>query len=98
MKQNDFKIGLEFRFRDQTWRCTDVGTRTISAICLTETWTTRVHANTGVKEKVKLAVVDKKFFDGPPYGVSEQVLSEETFASCLPLADWQAARRLLGLG
>lgn len=99
MKHSDFKIGLDFRFQDQTWRCTDIGTRTISAICLTEVWITRVHANTGAKEKVRLTKFDKKLLEGPPYGVPEQVFNEGMLVvDCLPLADWQAARRLLGLG
>ena len=34
MKLSEFKIGMEFEMSGQRWRCTDVGTRTIAAICL----------------------------------------------------------------
>lgn len=32
MKHDDFAIGREFKTAGGTWRCTDVGTRTIVAI------------------------------------------------------------------
>jgi hypothetical protein len=97
MTHSDFKVGVEFRYRDQTWRCTDVGTRTVTAICLTEVWTTRAIANTGKKERLRLTTIEPKRFIGPPYGVPEQVIDERALATCVPLGDWEAARRLLGL-
>ena len=36
MTHRDFKVGLEFTCNGNRWRCTDVGTRTICAICLDE--------------------------------------------------------------
>lgn len=97
IQHSDFRIGLEFRYREQLWRCTDVGTRTITAICLSEVWVTRAKANTNVKERVRVTSFDSKRFTGPPYGVPEQVFGESTFAACVPESDWQEARRILGL-
>lgn len=34
VEHSDFRIGLEFRCGGKRWRCTDLGTRTIIAICL----------------------------------------------------------------
>jgi hypothetical protein len=34
MKLSEFKIGMEFEMSGQRWRCTDIGTRTVAAICL----------------------------------------------------------------
>jgi hypothetical protein len=34
MKHSDFRVGLEFVSGSGRWRCTDVGTRTITAIKL----------------------------------------------------------------
>lgn len=34
MKLSEFKIGMEFEMSGRRWRCTDVGTRTVAAICL----------------------------------------------------------------
>jgi hypothetical protein len=100
MQHSDFKIGLEFRYRGERWRVTDIGSRTIAAICLTEVWTTRSKANTNIKERVKLtgALIDPKRLSGPPYGVPEQVLGELAFESCVEESSWQEARRILALG
>lgn len=32
MKHGDFKIGIVFKTNGGTWRCTDIGTRTVIAI------------------------------------------------------------------
>ncbi len=34
MKHSDFKIGGEFMCSGKRWRCTDIGTRTVIAVCL----------------------------------------------------------------
>jgi len=34
MKHSDFTLGLVFMMSGRRWRCTDVGTRIIAAICL----------------------------------------------------------------
>jgi hypothetical protein len=96
----DFKIGEVFHFRNQTWKTSDIGTRTITAICLSEVWITRTRANTGVKERVRLesTQIHPSRFEGPPYSVPEVVLSQEVFGSCVSDEDWQQARRILGLG
>jgi hypothetical protein len=97
MKHEDFSIGTEFRFNAQSWKCTDVGSRTIVAICTTEVWRTRTRANTGIKERYRLQVVDKQVLAGPPYGVSEQVFDERALADCLLLSEWERARQVLGI-
>lgn len=96
----DFKIGEVFHYQNHTWKCTDIGTRTITVICLTEVWVTRTKANTHVKERVRLesSQISPQRFEGPPYGVQEQVLNEPAFKSCVSDEDWQQARRILGLG
>lgn len=35
-EHKDFYIGLEFFYTDRQWRCTDVGSRVIMAVCLSE--------------------------------------------------------------
>jgi len=34
MNKTEFEIGLKFYCADKQWMCTDIGTRTINAICL----------------------------------------------------------------
>jgi len=36
MKKEDFKIGEIFKCGEHTWKCTDIGTRTIEAICISD--------------------------------------------------------------
>ena len=34
MKHSEFAIGMEFLCGDKRWRCTDIGTRVIVAVCV----------------------------------------------------------------
>ena len=34
MRHDEFKIGMEFYCGSKRWRCTDVGSRVIAAICI----------------------------------------------------------------
>ncbi len=36
MKLNDFRIGSEFFCGGKKWRCTDLGTRVVIAICVSD--------------------------------------------------------------
>ena len=36
MKIEEFEIGSEFMMSDKRWRCTDIGTRVIVAICISQ--------------------------------------------------------------
>jgi hypothetical protein len=36
MKLEEFQIGEEFWCGDKKWLCTDIGTRVISAVCVTD--------------------------------------------------------------
>jgi hypothetical protein len=36
MNKNDFHIGSEFYSGDKLWRCTDVGSRVVIAVCLSD--------------------------------------------------------------
>ena len=62
MKHAEFSIGHEFYMGDQKWRCTDVGTRVIVAISLSE------HKNdlswlNGPPYAVAETVIDENDFD-----------------------------------
>lgn len=36
MRQHQFSIGIEFACGGKRWRCTDVGTRVVTAVCLSD--------------------------------------------------------------
>lgn len=60
MKRADFHVGLIFNTAIGRWKCTDVGTRTISAIHLDDP----EHGQ------------DPRWTEGPPYGLEEKVFDE----------------------
>lgn len=87
MKLNEFKIGGEFICADKRWRCTDIGTRVVVAICL-ETVAVgyvTVDDNNGQVSSVKHHQDnDPSWFNGPPYAVSESVFDEYEQSVCTP--------------
>lgn len=68
MKLTEFQKGEYFYMSGKRWRCTDIGTRTVIAICMDP----------------DLLRMDKRWFDGPPYAVNEQVLDEYDQLVCTP--------------
>lgn len=83
MQHKDFTIDQEFLCGGKRWRCTDVGTRTIVAICLSETNFTR---SSDVAEITFTLTYDQAeadgWFDGPPYAVEEIVFDENDVEGC----------------
>ena len=81
MKHSEFKIGSIFYCGGRTWRCTDIGTRTIVAIRI---------------DRVEIGSDDPRhrrtisgreaeaegWFNGPPYAVAEHVFDENDLEGC----------------
>ena len=83
MKHSDFKIGLEFRTAAGRWRCTDVGTRIITAISLEPRNKVRSYINeSGERVEEQYVSNDPRDLNGPPYGVVEYVFDEYDFGGC----------------
>src|ERR1035438_6279987 len=80
MKHSDFIIGRSFWCGGREWRCTDIGTRTIVAICLDETEVVTSSQDPAVEDTRRTlsqseAAADG-WFNGPPYAVAEPVFDE----------------------
>ncbi len=71
MKHSEFSIGTEFYLGDATWRCTDVGTRTIAAIRIDQVTVT--HSDGKGNTTSEVVKDDPSWFNGPPYAVAESV-------------------------
>lgn len=84
---SDFKVGGEFRHDNKIWKCTDVGSRVVVAICTSEVWQTRTQANTFKKEEVKVVNPSPAWFKGPPYSAKEVVFAEHLLSECTSTAD-----------
>jgi hypothetical protein len=81
MKYSDFIIGQEFLCGGKRWRCTDVGTRVIVAICVSEITITSEYAamtQTVSKEEAET----QGWFNGPPYAVEEIVFDQNDMEGC----------------
>ena len=78
MQHREFQIGVDFWCNTLRWRCTDIGSRTIAAICLD-----RIQAASSVDglpiRHLNMADADSEgWFKGPPYAVQEHVFDEES--------------------
>ncbi len=83
MKHSDFKIGLEFRTATGRWRCTDIGTRVITAISLEPRNNVRSYINeSGERVEEQYVSNDPRDLNGPPYDVVESVFDEYDFGGC----------------
>ena len=80
MRHGDFFIGKEFMTDTGQWRCTDIGTRTIIAIKISEVHVIRL-ADDG-RAASEIVNTDPSWFDGPPYAVAESVFDEDSMAAC----------------
>ena len=84
MKHSDFIIGGTFRCGDRIWRCTDIGTRTIVAMCIDDLEVV-VSAPEGPQERRTLSeseVEAEGWLRGPPYAVAEEVFDENDIDGC----------------
>jgi hypothetical protein len=89
MKHSDFSIGMEFYTGSGKWRCTDVGTRVITGICIDlphEIVESRAD-ETGVYHERRVMTDDPSWFHGPPYAVAEYVFDEYDMGGCYPTAE-----------
>jgi hypothetical protein len=85
MEHSSFFIGLEFWSSDKCWRCTDVGTRVITAICLEPRVMVRNEADPNDKTKrIQTTFIsnDPRDLNGPPYGIAESVFDEYDMETC----------------
>jgi hypothetical protein len=86
MQHGEFRIGETFWCSGQRWRCTDIGTRTIVAICIdrvqvgsTDPELRRTLSNTEAETD--------GWFNGPPYAVLEHVFDEDGIVACSLVRD-----------
>ena len=81
MQHSDFIIGGTFWCGNRTWRCTDIGTRTIIAIRIDS-----VDVESNVPELRRTLSRSEAeadgWFKGPPYAVAETVFDENDIEGC----------------
>lgn len=78
LEHPDFYIGREFWTETGRWRCTDVGTRTISAISLESHEIVTLHED---GSQTTAITDDPSWHSGPPYAIVERVFDETDFGA-----------------
>jgi hypothetical protein len=88
MRHGDFRIGMEFWCGGRRWRCTDVGTRVVVAICLEPHEVVTVARKPGgPSTTTRVIATDASWFAGPPYALAEEVFDEHSIEDCTLLSD-----------
>jgi hypothetical protein len=85
MEIGEFKIGQDFWCGKKRWRCTDIGSRVVVAICLEphDTITSRNgEQQDGPHRQDRSTSYDPTWFEGPPYAVAESVFDEHDMEGC----------------
>jgi len=89
MRHDEFRIGLEFWCGGRRWRCTDLGSRVVVAICLESHHVEEVVNSSETPRTMTTRAVadDESWFEGPPYAVAEYVFDEHSIKDCRLTAD-----------
>jgi hypothetical protein len=85
MKHDEFTIGKTFWCGDREWLCTDLGSRTVIAICLDDIKVVKSSAGPEAAETAHLSRADAEahgWFVGPPYALPETVFDEDDLPAC----------------
>lgn len=84
MTHEEFRIGMEFWCGGRRWRCTDVGTRTVVAVCLErhDVVTITGDVAAGDTTTTPTTTTDDSWFAGPPSAVPEEVFDEHSIQDC----------------
>ena len=79
MKLSEFKIGQPFYMDERKWLCTDIGTRTVSAICISSA---EIKSNGKRKTLTETELREAGWTNGPPYALHEELLDEYDIVDC----------------
>ena len=85
MKHDDFRIGQQCWCGGKRWRCTDIGSRVITAICLELHEVVAVERdkdNPTLRHERYYMTDDASWLLGPPYKVTEAVFDEYDIPAC----------------
>ncbi len=85
MKHDEFRIGQQFWCGGKRWRCTDIGSRVITAIYLEPHEMVTVETDKGnpaIRREHRYMTDDPSWLIGPPYKVAEVVFDEYDILGC----------------
>jgi hypothetical protein len=85
MKHSEFRIGVEFWCGGKRWRCTDVGTRVVTAISLEPHELVEMITSEDAsepRETRRYTSDNPEWLLGPPYKIAESIFDEYDFDGC----------------
>ena len=85
MNHSQFRLGLDFWCGGKRWRCTDIGTRVITAISLEPHEVVEVafkSGSTAQPDSRRYITEDPSWLLGPPYKIAETVFDENEMEGC----------------
>ncbi|WP_315928878.1 hypothetical protein [Mesorhizobium sp. SP-1A] len=83
MELDEFEIGKDFECSGKTYRCTDIGSRSVVAIRVDRVETQTRHEDTTTRRVLDRWRADAEgWFRGPPYAILEMVFDEEDLELC----------------
>ncbi|TMB37448.1 MAG: hypothetical protein E6J55_25965 [Deltaproteobacteria bacterium] len=84
MRHDEFRIALEFWCGGRRWRCTDVGSRVVVAVCLEPHEVVTVTCSGAAMQRTTTPVMtgDASWLEGPPYALAEEVFDEHAMEGC----------------
>jgi hypothetical protein len=85
MKHSEFRIGLEFWCGGTRWRCSDVGTRVVTAVSLEPHAVVKITSQGGTPKSSqtrRYITGDPDWLLGPPYKIAETVFDEYDIEAC----------------
>jgi hypothetical protein len=85
MRLTEFRIGQEFYCGGKQWRCTDVGSRVVVAICLETHAIVSADVRGGgppLGPEHRQLTDEASWFNGPPFAVVEEVFDEYSIEDC----------------
>jgi hypothetical protein len=86
MRHSDFVVGETFWCGEREWRCTDIGSRTVVAICLDDAEVVEYSPGPPETKTTRTLSRDEReargWFRGPLYAVVENVFDEYDVEGC----------------
>ncbi len=85
MKHDEFRIGRQFWCSGKRWRCTDIGSRVVTAICIEPHEVVTVESDeddSANRSEHRYMTEDPSWLIGPPYKVAEAVFDEYDIQGC----------------
>ena len=87
MNHCEFDVGIEFHCGGKAYRCTDIGSRVVTAIRTDQVEVATKHESGEITHSIlsRTEAEARGWLDGPPFAVVELVFDENDLQACEPI-------------